>query len=305
MVGGITRRAFIGSALGAGVVSLAGSRAAEAMEPLTRTSGSRLKLSCAAYSFRDQLTGKDEANPMTLADYIELCARSECDAVEPTSYYFPDPVTDQFLAELKHMSFVRGLDVSGTAIRSDYCVPDGPKRQEQIDHTQRWIDHAVTMGAPCIRVFAGGNAAGDVPAQRKMCVETLKPCLEYASQKGVFLAVENHGGIVHDGDNLLALIEMIDSPWIGINLDTGNFRTANPYDDIRRCAPYSVTVQVKTEVAPGGGAKVEANLPRILSILRESGYRGYVALEYEAAEPAPLAVPRILGRMRRLIDSMQ
>ncbi len=304
----LTRRELLMSgfvlAAGAGLCGL-GAAPAEAQESSGGGRRSRLKLSCCAYSYREQLTGKDAANPMTLDDYLRISADCGCDGVEPTAYYFPDPLPDAFLAEFKAKAHRMGLDISGTAIRTDYCVPAGPKREEMVRHTKLWIDRALLMGAPCIRVFAGGDAKGDIPAQRRLCVETVRECLDYAAEKGIILAVENHGGIVHDAENLLALVEEVASPWFAVTLDSGNFRTPDPYADIARCVPYAVTVQYKTEVMPGGGPKVPADLKRVIGILREGGYSGYLALEYEAAEPAPVAVPRVLREMRRAIDETQ
>ena len=94
----------------------------------------------------------------------------------------------------------------------------------------------------------------------------------------------------------------VNSPWVGINLDTGNFRGADPYKEIEMATPYAVTVQVKTEITPAGGQKMEADLGRELDILRGAGYRGYVALEYEAQEDPKTAVPKHLAQLRALID---
>lgn len=302
-----SRREFIrsGVVLAAAAGMTGGGRRAEAIEPLKPSTGGRLKLSVCAYSYREQLQGKDAANPMTLDDYLRVAQECGCDGVEPTSYYFPDPLSDAFVADLKAKAHRMGLDVSGTAIRSDYCVEDKDKLQVHIDHTKKWVDYAAIMGAPAIRVFAGGDAKGDIPAQRKRCVEALKPCLDYAAAKGVFLAVENHGGIVSDADQLLALVEEVASPWFAITLDSGNFHTADPYGDFARCVPYAVTVQVKTEIAPAGKERQETDMAHVISILRDGGYSGYIALEYEGKEPAPEAVPRWLKQMRKAIDATQ
>ena len=93
----------------------------------------------------------------------------------------------------------------------------------------------------------------------------------------------------------------MDSPWFGVNLDTGNFHTDDPYRDLELVAPYAVTVQVKTEISPRGGKKTEADLARILNILRKVNYRGYVALEYEAEEDPLTAVPKYVEKLKALL----
>ena len=77
---------------------------------------------------------------------------------------------------------------------------------------------------------------------------------------------------------------------------------ADPYAELARLAPYAVTVQIKTEIAPGGGPPIEADLARVVGILRDGGYRGFVALEYEAREDPKTAVPRHLRTLRKLIS---
>ncbi|MEI6914121.1 MAG: sugar phosphate isomerase/epimerase family protein [Armatimonadota bacterium] len=294
-----TRREIIG--YGLSVAALAAAGPALALAPFTRAKGGKMKLSCSAYSFRDQLQGKDKEHPMTVEQFIDKCAGWGCDGVELTNYYFADPPTDAYLKGLKRKAFLNGLAVSGMPIRTDFCQADAEKRHEQIVHTLKWIDRASVLGAPCIRVFAGGDPKGDLDQQRKWFVECINQCLPVAEKAGIYLAVENHGGIVSTADDLLRLVDLIQHDWFGVNLDTGNFRTADPYTDLRKAAPYSVVVQFKTEIMPDG-KKQPADFAKEIDILREVNYSGFVALEYEAAEPAPDAVPRHLAELKKLLS---
>src|SRR5207247_9747007 len=117
---------------------------------------------------------------------------------------------------------------------------------------------------------------------------------------GVYLALENHGGITATPEQLLALVKPIKSAWLGVNIDTGNFHTADPYADIAKIAPYGVVSQVKTEVFPNN-KKEPADLARVVKILKDANFHGYVALEYEAAEEPKVAVPRYIKELRKLI----
>lgn len=90
----------------------------------------------------------------------------------------------------------------------------------------------------------------------------------------------------------------VSSSWFGVNLDTGNFRTDDPYGDLAKGAPYAVNVQFKSEITPRGGTRQQADFTRLTRILRESNYQGYVALEYEAAESPWTGVPPLLDQMR-------
>src|SRR5262249_34050715 len=133
------------------------------------------------------------------------------------------------------------------------------------------------------------------------CVEALQEACAYAEHVGVFVALENHGGITSTPDQLLALVTAVKSDFFGVNLDGGNFHTADPYADFGRVAPYAVVTQLKTEVHPTGGAKQPADLKRLVALLRQANYRGYVVLEYEAAEDPMTAVPRHLAELRKLM----
>jgi sugar phosphate isomerase/epimerase len=100
---------------------------------------------------------------------------------------------------------------------------------------------------------------------------------------------------------MLALVKAVKSPWFGVNFDTGNFQTEDPYGDLTKLAPYAVVCQIKTEIHPKGKPKEEADLKRLLDILRGVGFRGYVALEYEAVEDPRTAVPNAIAALRKVL----
>jgi sugar phosphate isomerase/epimerase len=240
---------------------------------------------------------------MDLFDFVNLAADMALDAVELTSYYFPADVDDEYLHRLKQHAFVLGLDVSGTSVGNDFCVPPGPERDRQMTLVRTWVDHAAELDAPVIRIFAGRVAKGDSEAAAvARAIEGIQAALPYAAAKGVSLALENHGGITATVAQMLALVKTVDAPNFGVNLDTGNFRTPDPYADIAQLAPYAINVQVKTELSREGKPKEEADLARVVAILRETRYSGYVVLEYEAAEDPTTAVPRHIKTLRTLIS---
>src|SRR5947209_8754828 len=114
-----------------------------------------MRLSCCAYSYRQALQGKQ----MTLPEFLRTCREIGFDGVELTAYYFP--TTERpFLNELKLLAHREGLAISGTAVGSDFAQPDADKRREHVTMTKHWIDHSVVLGAPTVRVFAGGVREG-------------------------------------------------------------------------------------------------------------------------------------------------
>src|SRR6516225_1008457 len=132
-----TRRDFLRLAGSATPFILSGP--ARAIEQIGRTRPSHLKLSLAAFSYRDYLTGPKKT--MDLFGFVDLAADLALDAVELTSYYFPDDVTVDYLHRLKQHAFLLGLDVSGTSVMNDFCLPAGSELDKEHEHVRTWIDH--------------------------------------------------------------------------------------------------------------------------------------------------------------------
>ncbi|QDU26811.1 L-ribulose-5-phosphate 3-epimerase UlaE [Anatilimnocola aggregata] len=284
-----SRRQFL-SAAALGAVSCAAatslSQPATAIEPIPRNGQSKFKFSLAAYSYRSLLQkGKDGTEPTaTLTDFINDCAKLGCDGTELTSYYFPKAVTHDYLRSLRRQCFRLGLDVSGTAIGNDFGFPPGEERTKQIALTKQWIDFAEILGAPVIRIFAGHVKKDSTPAAtHSLMVSGIEECCEYAGQHGVHLALENHGGPTATADGLLQFVRDVNSPWFGVNVDSGNFHSDDPYRELEQIAPYALNMQVKVVMTGPDKKKVPADYKRLAKIMRDANYRGYVVLEYEEA----------------------
>jgi sugar phosphate isomerase/epimerase len=233
---------------------------------------------------------------------VNLAADMALDGVELTSYYFPPDVNTDYLHRLKQHAFTLGLDISGTSVGNNFCRPDGPAREKELALVRTWVDRASELDAPVIRIFAGTKAAGDTEDTAvERAIEGIKASLPYAAEKGVTLALENHGGITATPAQILRIVKAVDAPNFGVNLDTGNFHGEDPYAELAELAPYAVNVQVKTEINRKGKKKEEADLSKAVGLLREARYSGYVVLEYEAAEDAMKAVPRHIKTLRGLI----
>lgn len=266
-----------------------------------------LKLSLAAYSFNRMLPrrGTPEqiaAAKMKLEDFIDYCAELGLEGTELTGYYFPKTITADYLAHLKQKTFRAGLDISGTAIGNDFCLPEGEKRNEQLAMCREWIDHAAAMGAPVIRIFAGKVPKGDSEeAAIERCTAGINESLKYAAKKGVFLAMENHGGITATPDQMMKIVDGVqDKTWFGLNFDGGNFRTDDPYRDLERIAPLAINAQIKVAIAPNN-KKEPADFGRIIGILRKHNYRGYVVLEYEEKTDPKQEIPKLIKHLRELV----
>jgi sugar phosphate isomerase/epimerase len=311
----LTRRHFLQTSClaGLGWAGLAqGPAPLGAVEPFQRSGPPRLKLGLAAYSFRDFFKDSTHDRPtnvraesqIDMFQFIDFCAAHGCDGAELTSYYFPAEVSDEYLLRVRRHAFLRGVAISGSAVGNTFTHPPGPKRDEQMAYVKRWIDRAALLGTTHLRVFAGNREGSSAAVARKLCIEALEECGAYAGARGVLLGIENHGGIVAQSEALLDIIRTVKSPWVGLNLDTGNFHTPDPYADLAACAPYAINVQIKVELRREGESQAEpADLPRLIGMLRRAGYQGYVVLEYEAAPDPWVAVPKHLAELQRLLGA--
>ena len=301
-----SRRGFLAGSLATGIAATTSS-IVPAADPPGRNGKSHMKLSLAGYSFSRLLPtrptpAQEKSAKMTMDGFIKVAADQDIDGVEPTTYYFPKTVTDEYLVNMKELTFRLGLDISGTAIGNDFCVAEGPGREKQLSDARTWIDHAAVLGAPVIRIFAGKVPKGDTEAAAiARCIEGINQVLAHAEKRGVFLALENHGGIPSTPAQMMRIIKGVrKSKFFGVNLDGGNFRTDDPYRDMAVIAPYAINAQVKVSIFRDG-KKEAADLERVIKILRDADYRGYVVLEYEEKDPLG-EIPGYLRRLRELIS---
>ena len=291
----LSRRRFLAAALA--VPSAV--RSGFAIDPVARPGDKPdLKLALAAYSMRQFLDLKKPT--MTLFEFIDYAAELPLDAVELTSYYWAE-TTDAYAAKLKAHAAKKKLAISGVPVGNNFCVKDEAKYKAEIQKVKDWTARAAQVGATTVRIFAGNLEKGDtLDAAQKRVVAAIEECCAVAEKHGVTLAMENHGGITATPEQLLALVKPVKSKALGVNIDTGNFKTADPYADIAAIAPYGVVSQVKTEVFPGG-KREEADLARVVKILKGANFHGYVALEYEAKDDPKAAVPKYVKELRKLI----
>lgn len=222
---------------------------------------------------------------MTLEEVIKYCSDIGFDAVDPTGYYFPSyPAIpdDSFVYQIKRKAFRLGLDISGTGVRNDFTLPDPSRRKAEVELVQKWTDLAARLGAPVIRVFAGTGKELPVGYNREevtgWVVEAIRQCTDYAAKRGVMIVLQNHADFIQTADHILDILQRVNSEWLAVNLDIGSFRMGNPYEQIARVAPHAATWQIKENMFVDG-QEVATDLSRIMQIVRESGYRGYLPIE--------------------------
>jgi sugar phosphate isomerase/epimerase len=284
-----------------------------AIEPFARKGQPRLLPALAAYSLRKFFVGDIQRRiapvptekGIDIFGFIDWCADLGCAGSELTGYFLPKDLTGDVLPRIRRHAFLRGIAISGAATSNDFLKGTKEDRAVEIGRVKQWIDIAAKIGAPHLRVFAGAIPKDmDEATARSITVESLVECAGYAGLNGVMLGLENHGGPTDSPDGLLAMVKAVESPWLGINLDSGNFHTDDPYADFARCAPYAVNVQVKAVIKRKGAATIEASdYARIATILREAKYQGFVALEFEEDEDPWIGIPREMAKLRAALGA--
>jgi L-ribulose-5-phosphate 3-epimerase len=270
----------------------------------------RVRLAVSTYSYWHFRTEK-----YPIEKVIDHAAELGFDGVEILHRQMADE-SPAYVNGLKRAAFRSGLDLVMLSIHQDFVSPDAAEREKDITHTKRCIELASALGIPCIRLNSGRwnsiasfddlmKVKGDEPPLPghtdeeafKWVIESIEACLPAAEKAGVMLALENHWGLTTRPENLLRIYKAIRSPWLGINLDTGNF-PGDPYAGIEALAPHAVIVQAKTYYGGGEWYTLDLDYPRIAGILRRAGFRGYVSLEMEGKEPPATAVPQSLEVLR-------
>ena len=320
---GLNRRAFL---RGAGCVPLAAAVSASAAmlpaeptrPPIQRAGkGPFLKTSVNAYSFTKLLNAKMKHGQagMDLYDVVDFCAQQNIDAFDATGYFFPDFPTrpaDKYINELKLHAFESGVAISGSGVRNNFTVADKSKRDADVVIIKQWVEIASQLGAPVLRVFADtqmrnmtwkdvapGKTHTEVGA---WIAEALKDCAEHGEKHGVVIGVQNHGDFLQTADQQLELISMVGSKWCGAIVDTGYYKTTDPYVDMAKAAPYAVNWQIK-QSAFGAASPVPLDLSRLMRIIKDSGYRGYVPVETLSVAGRPYdpfkVVPEFIAQVRQ------
>lgn len=262
---------------------------------------SKLKTSLNAYSFNDPLMAK----AMNLDDLLDFCAAQNFDGVDLTGYYFPgypQVPSDEYIYHIKRKAHLLGVSISGTGVRNDFTNPDANKRKEDIQLIKNWIECASKLGAPVIRIFAGVLIPKEFSWDQiaAWMVKDIQECVEYGQKHGVIVAIQNHNDFIKTADEAIKIIKMVNREWFGLILDTGSYRSGDPYEQIARTIQYAVNWQVKENIFVDG-KEVKTDLVRLFKLIKESGYRGYIPIETLGKGDPKEKVPRFIEEVRKAL----
>ena len=278
----LNRRLFL-----KGTLSICAAGLLEAKKPET------LKTSLNAYSFNkmlnDNIKGRGEG--ITLVKVMEFAAKCKFEGFDATGYFFPgypEVPSNAYIDGLKKRAADLGIGISGTGVRNNFTTADKAVRAEGVQHIKQYVEVAARLGAPVIRVFADtqmraqtwqtvSNGATREQVQDWIAA-ALRECAEQGQKFGVRIGVQNHGDFLKTGAELMSLVKAVGSKWCGPIVDTGYFKSSDPYEDMALVAPYAVNWQVKQSPL-GEESEVPTDLVKLVKIVRKSGFSGYLPIE--------------------------
>ncbi len=292
----INRRNFI-TALPA--ISLV--RAVPVSDNVPMHGAQRFRISLNAYSFNDMLMKKK----ISKHELLEFCANTGFDAVDMTGYYFssyPATPLDEEIFTFKRQAHALGIEISGTGVRNEFSYSDRSALAKEIDTVLRWVEVAAKMGAPVLRIFTAKQyATGE---ERKKVNENIRyalhKCVEKAAAFGIVLGIQNHNDFLRTAAECQELIESINSKWLGLVLDTGNFIADDPYEEIRKAVPLAVNWQVKEKLLVNG-VQTPMDLKRLSSIIQSSNYKGNLPIETLGMNDPLNEVPVFYKKVKRAV----
>jgi len=311
----VDRRAFVAGSIaalaGIGVTGHAAekSQGAGASDTAARRGNPIAVSTYSFWRFKDNLK-------LPIETCIDEAARMGFDGVDILLMQMENE-DNAYLQKLKRRALINGLDLCCMSTHQSFVSPDAAKRQENIDKTIEQIETAYRLGIPIIRINTGRwgttKSFDDLMANRgiepvlpghteeegfKWVVDSITKCLPKAEECGVILGLENHWGLARTPEGLLRIVNTIDSPWLRVLLDTGNF-LEDPYQKLEQCADQTVLVQAKTYYGGGLWYSLDLDYGRIAAILKKHNFRGYISLEFEGNEDYRTALPKSLAVLRK------
>ena len=269
-----------------------------------------VKLAVSSYSYWHF---RGERTP--IEHVIDDAARLGFDGVEILHRQMPEEGA-AYVNGLKQRAFRAGVDLVMLSIHQDFVTPDLAERKKDIDHTKRCLELAARLGIPSIRLNSGRwntiasfddlmKVKGEEPPIAGFTdnnafdwvIESINACLPTAQKEGVVMMIENHWGLTTKVENVIRIHKAVNSPWLGVNLDTGNY-PEDPYPGITTLAPYASIVQAKTYYGGGEWYTLDLDYGRIAQTLRKADFKGWVSLEMEGKENPATAVPKSYALLR-------
>jgi len=250
---------------------------------------------------------------------IDIASDMGFDGVEILLYQIQqnDLLSNAALQAMKRHAFRLGMPLCGMSTHQGFVTPDREERQKNVDRTIGQIEVCYKLGIPTMRVNTGrwgtsrnfdelmANKGIEPPLPGftnengfPWVIQSLEQCLPTAEKCGVVLGLENHWGLGRTAAGVKRIVDAIDSPWLGVTLDTGNF-LEQPYAQMEQLAAQAVFLQAKTYYGGGQWYTLDLDYPRIAAMMKKHKYRGWISLEYEGKQDYRTAIPQSLALLRK------
>lgn len=277
----VTRRRFLSDAACAAAAlscSASVSRIAGAEAPLP------FKISLAEWSLHRMLFKKE----IDHLDFATITKREfGITGCEYVNQFFADKAQDlKYLAEMKKRATDEGVANLLIMIdrEGDLGHPDEAKRGQAVENHYKWVEAARFLGCHAIRVNA--KSQGSYDEQQKLAADGLRRLAEFGARHEMEVIVENHGGLSSNGAWLAGVIRAVDLPNCGTLPDFGNFRITpmemyDRYRGVTELMPFAKAVSAKTHDFDDAGSETATDYAKMLKIVLDAGYHGYVGIEYE------------------------
>lgn len=269
-----------------------------------------------AYSFSDLLVAKDARDKQqvySLFNLLDWCATNKIKGLDPTAYFFstyPEVPSDEYLKKFKDRAAELGITLTGTGIRNDFASPDPKVRAAGVELAKKWIVAASKMNIPVVRLFSGEIPKGYENKWKEVAnwiIESYKQCAAYGEKYGVKIGIQNHGDMLQTAEQCKYVINGVNSKWAGLIVDTGNFKTADPYEDIAELVPYAINWQVKESPFEIGNP-IQTDYKKLIRVIKDGGYKGFLPVETLLVRGKPYdpfaLVPQMLNQMNSAIKEV-
>jgi L-ribulose-5-phosphate 3-epimerase len=209
-----------------------------------------------------------------------------------------------YLAEMKKRSDEAGV-IGGVILvdgEGNLGDPNVDTRKQAVQNHHKWIDAANKLGCYAIRVNA--RSAGSYEEQMKLAADGLGMLSDYGKQNRVAVIVENHGGLSSNGEWLAGVMRAVDNPYCGTLPDFGNFHNYDRYKGVEETMPWAKNVSAKSHAFDENGNEKSTDYYRMMKIVVDSGFRGWVGIEYEGAPPEVDGVRKTHDLLKRVHEKL-
>jgi len=206
-----------------------------------------------------------------------------------------------YLLKIKKLATDLQITISAVSPGNSFGKDKAEDEKAEVENVNKWTDAAYLLGAPNLRIFAGWAPKEKHGELWPRVVQSIKECAKYAATKGITLAIESHngGGYLPTSVETHKLLDDVNSPWVKLNLDTGNYHDSDPYAALKKSIPYATHMHAKIHKISKEGVEGEFDYDRIFRILKDANYRGFFNVEYEGKEDELEYVPISIEMVRR------